>query len=225
MDLKIKWIATIVLFFSLFMKGASSKEILLPKPSYKGKKSVEEAIKQRRTVREFESRPLSIKDLSQILWAADGITDKKRGFRSAPSAGALYPLDIFVVVGKNGVKGLEAGVYQYLPERHLLRPIKESDVRKALAGAALGQMWIAKAPVVIIITGCYGRCTIKYGHRGIRYTYIEAGHVGQNIFLQCGALNLSAGIVGAFYDQRVIECLGIKEENNPILIMPVGYKK
>lgn len=225
MSLKITLIAIIVFFSGLFVKDAPSKEISLPEPCYKGKKSVEEAIKQRRTIRSFKSNPLTINNLSQILWAGDGITDKRRMFRSAPSAGALYPLDIFIVVGKDGTSGLGAGVYQYIPERHSLRLIKEGDVRETLAMAALYQMWIAEAPVVIVITGCYERCTIKYGNRGIPYTYIEAGHVGQNIFLQCEALGLSAGIVGAFYNQKVIECLGIKKKNDPILIMPVGYKK
>ncbi len=225
MSLNITIIATVMVFSALFVKDLSSKEIPLPEPSYKGEKSLEEAIEQRRTIRDFKSNSLTIKNLSQILWAADGITDKRRMFRSAPSAGALYPLDIFVAVGKNGISGLEAGVYQYIPERHSLRLIKEGDVRKLLAKAALQQMWIAGAPVVVVITGCYKRCTIKYGDRGIPYTYIEAGHVGQNIFLQCEALGLSAGIVGAFYNQRVIECLGIKKENDPILVMPVGYKK
>jgi len=214
----IKFIALIIL--SLFL----NREILLPEPSYKGKKSVEEAIKQRRTIRNFKSKSLTIKNLSQILWAADGITDRRRMFRSAPSAGALYPLDIFVVIGRGGVKSFKTGVYRYMPEKHSLRLVKEGDVREKLAMAALYQMWIAKAPVILVITGCYKRSTIKYGERGIRYTYIEAGHVGQNVFLQCESLGLSTAVVGAFYNQKVIECLGIEKENDPILIMPVGYR-
>jgi len=216
-----------VIFAGIFTKSTIAKEIPLPKPCYEGEKSLEEAIKSRRTVRSFRSQALTLTQLSQILWAADGIT-ADRGYiklRAAPSAGALYPLEIFIVVGENGVKDMDAGVYHYIPDGHCLRMIGKEDVRIKVAKAALHQMWMAEAPAIMIITGEYKRCTRKYGERGIPYTYIEAGHVGQNIFLQCETLGLGAGIVGAFHNNEVIKVLGIDKRHDPITIMPVGYKR
>lgn len=215
-----------ILFAGMSIKSAA-EEISLPKPSYVGEKSVEETLRSRRTVRAFKSQALTSDQLSQILWAADGITADV-GYlklRSAPSAGALYPLDIFVVIGENGVMDMETGVYQYMPDGHYIRRIKGKDVRTEVAAAALHQMWIEEAPVTLVITGEYERCTKKYGKRGISYTYIEAGHVGQNIFLECEALGLGAGIVGAFYNDQVVKALGIEKRHDPISIMPVGYKR
>jgi SagB-type dehydrogenase family enzyme len=163
--------------------------------------------------------------LSQLLWAAQGITDERRGFRAAPSAGALYPLDVYAVVGEGGVEGLRAGVYRYYPAKHGLEIISTGDKRRQVANAALSQMWIATAPVVFVITAEYERITRKYGERGIRYAHIEVGHVGQNIFLQAGALGLGAGIVGAFRDASVAEAIGAPKEHEPLIIMPVRYKE
>ena len=202
-----------------------AEKVPLPEPRPKGNVSVEEAISQRRTLRSFKPKALALDQLSQVLWAAQGITDKKRGFRSAPSGGALYPLDVYAVVGKNGVEDLGEGVYLYLPHEHSLRKVADSDRRKGLARAAFGQNWIAQAPVVLTITAEYERITRKYGSRGIRYARIEVGHVGQNIFLQAEAFGLSAGIVGAFEDQSVAEIIGALDDHEPLLIMPVGYKK
>ena len=199
--------------------------IMLPAPLYKGKVSVEEAISSRRTIRSFESTPLTLSQLSQLLWAAQGITDKRRGFRSAPSAGALYPLDVYVVSGENGVEGLSEGVYRFLPHDHALRTIADGDKRNNVADAALGQNWLARAPVVFIITAEYRRTAVKYGKRGVRYAHIEVGHTGQNIFLQAGALGLGAGIVGAFDDRSLAKVIEVPNEHEPLLIMPVGYRK
>lgn len=199
------------------------QEIKLPQPQYEGKVSVERAIKDRRTVRSFKPDALTLGQLSQLLWAAQGITDKGRSYRAAPSGGALYPLDIYAVVGKHGVKELDEGVYLYLPATHSVRKVKEEDQRKRVAEAALWQNWIAEAPVVIVITAEYGRITKKYGERGVRYAHIEVGHVGQNIFLQAEALGLGAGIVGAFDDSSVAGIIGALPRHEPLLIMPVGW--
>ena len=217
----------IVLLSSTIARGETMKEetVALPKPSYEGKMSVEEAIKSRRTVRSFSAAPLTLSQLSQLLWSAQGITDEKRGFRSAPSGGALYPLDVYVAVGKNGVEQLAGGVYRYLPESHALAKTAERDRRKDVARVALGQSWMAEAPVMFVITAEYRRITGKYGNRGVRYATIEVGHVGQNIFLQAGALGLGAGIVGAFDDAGIAEVIGAKAAHEPLLIMPVGYKE
>ena len=195
----------------------------LPEPILKGDVSVEEAIKHRRTVRSYRPNPLTLEQLSQILWAAQGITEDRGYKRAAPSAGALYPMDIYAIVGDDGVKGLKAGIYHYEPHKHAASLIMEGDFRKDVARTSLSQMWMARAPVNLVITSEYSRITGKYGTRGERYAIIEAGHIGQNIFLQAEALGLRAGIVGAFHDKDVIRVMKIKRSHEPLLILPVGY--
>lgn len=207
----------------LYGKGILTKVIKLPEPIHSGSISVEEAIKNRRTVRSFKNNPLTTTQISQILWSAQGITGEGGFKRAAPSAGALYPLDVYIVVGKDGVKSLEAGIYHYLPEKHSIELTVSGDYREKIAAASLRQMWIAEAPVIFIITADYQRCTRKYGERGVRYTHMEVGHVGQNIFLQSEALKLHAGIVGAFYDDELAKALQTPKNYLPMIIMPVGY--
>lgn len=199
--------------------------ILLPMPSHKGTVTVEEALKARRTKRSFKARSLTLKEFSQVLWAAYGVTAKVSGYhlKTSPSAGGLYPIDIYAVVGKDGVGTLAPGVYRFRPENHSIKCIKEGDLRAAVAKHSVHQMWMAKAPVMLVITGEYARCTIKYGQRGVMYTHIEAGHVGQNVFLQAEAIGLKAGIVGAFNNKQIIKTIGIPSSHNPLLIMPVGF--
>jgi len=199
--------------------------IRLSKPIYDGTASVERAIKKRRTIRDFRSKPLTMAQLSQLFWSAQGITDEMMGFRAAPSAGALYPLDVYAVVGDGGVEGLQSGIYHYQPGSHSIQLVGKGDRRQDVAGAALWQMWMAKAPIIFVITSEYERITSKYGKRGIRYAQIEVGHVGQNIFLQSGALGLGAGIVGAFHDDAVNEAIGAPKAYKPLIIIPVGYRK
>jgi SagB-type dehydrogenase family enzyme len=223
-----KWIGMFLSFFlamSLLEVRMGHASILLPRPSSDGKVSVEKAVKERRTIRDFKERILSLAHLSQLLWAAQGITDSVTGRRAAPSGGALYPLDIYVVIGENGVEKIEAGVYHYLPKEHSISLISKGDRRKEIASASLGQRWMAKAPIIFIITAEYRRITGKYGERGIRYALIEAGHVGQNLFLQAEALGLGTGIVGAFNDLEVSKVAGLPPKHEPLLMMPVGYKK
>lgn len=199
--------------------------IKLPQPSLEGKMSVEKAIKGRRTIRDFKEQILSINHLSQLLWAMQGVTDPVAMKRTAPSGGALYPLDIYMVIGEKGVESLEAGVYHYLPEKHTISQISKGDRRKEIALASLQQMWMAKAPIIFVITAEYKRITVKYGERGLRYALIEVGHVGQNLFLQAEALGLGAGIVGAFYDLDISKVMGTPSQHEPLLIMPVGYRR
>jgi len=201
------------------------KVISLPDPSYKGEVSVEEVIKSRRTVRSFRADPLTLSQLSQLLWAAQGITDERKGLRSAPSGGALYPLDVYVSVGEKGVIDLPEGIYRYLPQNHKIEKITEGDRRREIAKASVGQNWMAQAPVIFVITAEYSRITKKYGNRGQRYAHIEVGHVGQNIFLQAEAIGLGAGIVGAFNDQEIAKIINAMPNHEPLIIMPVGYKK
>jgi SagB-type dehydrogenase family enzyme len=195
----------------------------LPTPAFQGTVAVAQALKSRRTIRQFANKPLTQEQLSQLLWAAYGITDP-RGLRTAPSAGALYPLDMYVVVGERQVSGLAAGVYHYLPEKQALEPKRLGDLRHGVARASLHQDWMAEAPVLFIITGEYRRCQVKYGERGIRYTHMESGHAAQNIFLQAEALGLGAGIVGAFENAVLTHTLDLPPAHDPLLILPVGYK-
>ena len=199
--------------------------MILPHPNYDGNISVEKAIKSRRTVRSFSSRPLQLAHLSQLFFAAQGITEDGGFKRAAPSGGALYPLDVYAVVGKGAVEGLDPAVYHYVPSSHKITTIATGDRRGLLATAALHQMWMAHAPVNFVITAEYARICSKYGQRGVRYAIIEAGHVGQNLFLQAEALGLKAGIVGAFNDREVTRVMEIPPEHEPLLIMPVGFSK
>jgi SagB-type dehydrogenase family enzyme len=206
---------------ALKQKGGGSMQ--LPDPKLDGDVSLERTIHQRRTVRSFLSKPLTQKQLSQLLWAAQGIT-APRGFkRAAPSAGALYPMDIYGAVGGGCVEGLNPGVYLYDPATHSFSLTQEGDSRRDIAMASLGQMWMSYAPITLVITAEYSRIMGKYGQRGVRYAMIETGHIGQNIFLQSQAIGLEAGIVGAFEDQKVIQVMGIKKTHEPLLLMPVGY--
>jgi SagB-type dehydrogenase family enzyme len=193
------------------------RKIMLPEPSYSSNISIEEAILRRRSIRDYTPENLSLEELSQLLWAAQGITYQKKGFRASPSAGALYPLELYVVTTD--------GIFHYNPFEHCLEQGYKGDVRKALAKAAVDQKWIADAPVSIVITGVFERITKKYGGRGERYVYMEAGHVAQNIYLECVSLDLGTVVVGAFYDQQVQEVLKLPEDHKPLYIMPVGHPK
>jgi len=192
-----------------------AKEIKLPKPKEKGMTSMEETLNKRRSVRDYKRDPLSLQQVSQLLWAASG---RNLYRRTAPSAGATYPLEIYLVVG--AVEGLEPGFYHYSSSRHSLEMTKEQDVRNRLSRAALGQEMIEEAPICIIIAADYGRTTGHYGQRGNRYVHMEVGHVGQNVSLQAIALSLGTVMIGAFEDREVKEVLGMKEE--PLYIIPVG---
>ncbi|UCG64821.1 MAG: SagB/ThcOx family dehydrogenase [Deltaproteobacteria bacterium] len=197
----------------------------LPEPMLDGDVSLERTIKTRRTVRSFDRKALTLKQLSQLLWAAQGITETGGFKRAAPSAGALYPMDVYAVVGRDCIEKLDPGVHRYSPADHTLSFVQEGDRRKDVAEASLWQMWMADAPLILVITAEYSRIMGKYRQRGVRYAMIEAGHIGQNIFLQCQGMGLEAGIVGAFDDEKVVQVMGIKRTHEPLLIMPVGYRR
>ncbi len=202
-------------------KGEGAHTVKLPEPMLDGGLSVERALQARRSVREFAAGSLSLAQVSQLLWAAQGI-NRPKGRRTAPSAGALYPLEIFLVAGS--VDGLAPAVYLYLPATHELLLKKTGDRRAALANAALGQDWIAGAPVVIVIAAVYQRTTKKYGQRGRSYVDIEAGHAGQNLHLQAVSLGLGSVTIGAFDDDELKTLLGMHEDVEPIAITPVGWE-
>ncbi|MGB9741710.1 MAG: SagB/ThcOx family dehydrogenase [bacterium] len=210
------WLAMIVIA-GAGMKGGDSL-IILPQPDTVGRVTVEQALKHRRSVRSFTAEPLGIEDVSQLLWAAQGRTGKSWG-RTAPSAGATYPMEVFLVAGR--VTGLDSGIYQYLVEHHALKPVRRGDFRNELAGAALGQNAISSAPAVLVLTCEYQRTTARYGERGIRYVHMEAGHIGQNVSLECVARGLGTVMIGAFIDASVQRVLDTKYE--PLYIMPIGH--
>ncbi len=191
----------------------------LPAPALGGKRSVERALARRRSVREYTASPLTVNELSHLLWAAQGITGDD-GARTAPSAGALYPLEISIVVGD--VEGLPSGVYGYDPATHALALVAEGDRRAELASAALDQECVRTAPVVIVVAAVYGRTTGTYGGRGRRYVQQEVGHAAQNVCLEAVALDLGTAVVGAFDDRGVksVACLARREE--PQCLLPVG---
>ena len=204
--------------------------IKLSVPQLKGEVSLEETILKRRSVRKYSSEPLDLSQLSQILWSAQGITGT-RGFRAAPSAGATYPLEIFIFVGKQGViasgvkqppEELHAGIYHYEVDSHSLSLHTLGDLRSDLASAALDEEFIVKAPVDIVICALYHRTYYIYGRRGERYVHMEVGHVGENIHLQAVALGLATVEVGAFYDEEVSKVLRVDAQIKPLYIMPMG---
>lgn len=196
-------------------------KVVLPDPSRTGKHSLEQLLSQRRSIREYPEKALTIAELGQLLWSAQGITHQ-RGFRTAPSAGALYPLELYVAAGL--VDGLPAGVYHYQPQQHQLEKISDADVRKKLSKAALSQPWVKDAAVVVVFTADYDRTTVKYGKRGLRYVHIEVGHAAQNLFLQSESLGLATVVVGAFNDRDVSKVLGMPDDLDALLMMPVGKK-
>jgi SagB-type dehydrogenase family enzyme len=198
----------------------STSLTLLPTPIYKSKTSIEEALKSRRSVREYKEGPITLQQVSQLLWAAQGITSVN-GFRTAPSAGALYPLEIYIVSGN--VLNLPAGVYHYVPANHALELITAGDGRMDLTRAAQNQDSIKLAVADIVIAANYKKTTVKYGNRGTRYVDMEAGHVAQNISLQVVSLKLGTVTIGAFNNSVVKSVLNLPQEEEPLYIMPIGY--
>lgn len=229
---KITFVSTCLVFILLFtlvcsfcVKPSFSQEIKitiqLPSPRYKGDTSLEETIFKRKSVRAYKDEALKLIDISQLLWAAAGRTiDAVSGpTRSYPSAGGIYPLEIYLVAGK--VEGLLSGIYLYNWKEHSLTFTKEGDFRKELCSAALNQRMVQEAPVSIVFTATSEKTLRRYGQRGRRYVFMDAGGAGQNLHLQAEAMGLGTVIIGAFSDEEVEEILGSRDQT-PLYIMPVG---
>lgn len=197
------------------LSSLEGEEIMLPEPDLDSDFSLAEAMGKRRSVRNFSGRELELDQISQILWAAQGITQRTTGYRTTPSAGALYPLEIFLVKSD--------GAFHYEPEEHKLEKLLSEDLREKLAEGSLFQGFIAIAPASIIITAVYERTTVKYGDRGIRYVHMEAGHCCQNILLQSVAMGLGAVPVGAFDDDYIQNLLNLPSDYKVLYVIPVGY--
>lgn len=189
--------------------------IALSPPKTKGEISLEEAIAKRRSKRDFLNKPLELDQLSQILWAA----------KSVPSAGGLYPLEVYLVVREKGVKGLEGGVYHYLSKKHSLKLHFKKDAHQDFVAACLGQEACDLAPVSLLIAAVYERTTGKYGERGIQYVWLEAGHAAENIALQVAALDLGTVPIGAFIDEELIRVLKLPADQKPLYILPLGWPR
>ena len=216
---KLKIIFILSLLVGWCLSG--KEKIKLPFPSYKSNVSVEEALKKRRSIRKYEKSPLTLKELSQILWAVDGKTADWGG-RTAPSAGATYPLEIFVVV--RNVESLKPGLYHYDSKNHSIKLVKARDFSDELCSFCLNQVFVKKDAFNIIIAAEFERTTAYYRKRGEMYVLLEAGHAAQNVYLQAIALSLGTVSVGAFYDNLVKETLNLPENEEPLYIMPVGRK-
>lgn len=199
--------------------GYSTQIVHLPQPRLDSGTSVEKALLGRRSVREYPDEPLTIAEIGQILWAAQGVTSPD-GLRTAPSAGALYPLELYVVAGN--VSGLADGTYRYRPQTHTLVPILTGDRRGELSAAALHQAAIRTAPASLVFSAVVARTTGKYGKRGVRYVYMDHGHAAENVYLQAVALDLGTVVIGAFDDDGVRRVMSLSPEEEPLSIMPVG---
>lgn len=196
-----------------------AQTIRLPEARLSGALSVERALQGRRSLRDFGDRPLALQELAQLLWAAQGLTHAG-GYRTAPSAGALYPLEVYAVVGN--VTGLKVGVYRYLPIEHQLARVVEGDRRGTVATAALSQNWIRQAPAILVIAGVFERTARKYGVRATQYVHFEAGCAAQNVALQGVAEGIGSVVVGAFDDAAVVGAAGLAPGERPIALLPVG---
>jgi len=217
-------IGAFIMFLQANEKNQSQKEngsetITLPDPDYDGEYSIEQTLLRRRSIRSYSDEPLSLAEISQLLWAAQGITNRQ-GYRTAPSAGALYPLEVYLVAGN--VNDLLDGIYHYVPRGHKLEKVVKGDKRVELWAASLRQDCVAEGAAVIVLSAVYKRTTWKYGKRGNQYVHIEVGHAAENVFLQAVALDLGAVIIGAFYDDKVQKVINMRKEEIPLLIIPIG---
>jgi SagB-type dehydrogenase family enzyme len=201
------------------INASVQQTIKLPPPVFSSKTSVEEALLKRRSVRDYKKEPLEIQDIAQLLWAAQGITSED-GHRTAPSAGALYPLEIYLVSGN--INTLPAGVYHYTPGDHSLTLVEAGDKRKLLAASALMQGSITRSAAVLVVSGVYARTTIKYFGRGEKYVHMEAGHCSQNIYLQAVSIDIGTVVMGAFTDTLVKKVLNLPRYVEPLYLMPIG---
>lgn len=211
------------------LKKLEDNTYQLPSPNYDGELSIEASMLQRRSQRDYKPDAISTQQLSQVLWAAYGITESieepaflRGGLKTAPSAGARYPLDIYALVGN--VDGLNKGLYKFLPQGHRLEQIHNKDLRPELCVASYEQLMIQEAPVILVYTAVFERCTSKYGERGReRYVCMDLGHSAENVYLQVQSLGLGTCAVGAFNDAEVQKIINTSEEEEALYIMPIGY--
>jgi SagB-type dehydrogenase family enzyme len=201
---------------SALAQGKGSEEpFKLPPPRYESEVSIEKALLERRSIRSYKEEPLTLNDLSQILWAAQGITEPKKGLRAAPSPRALYLLQVYVLPGN--VTNLPMGTYRYEPQGHEL--VKTADGnKKAELFQAAGQTPIKNAPVALVITG------LSEKTKNPAWIYLEAGHAAENVYLQSVSLKLGTVAMAGFKEEEVRKVLNLPEKERVIYIMPMGKK-
>ena len=212
--------SSLLLLFLLLIPTLSFAEdmiIKLPKPVEKGTVSLEETIKKRRSKRNFSGKDLTLDEISQLLWSCQGITEQKRGYRSAPSAGATYPLEIYLVN--------KEGLFHYIPRTHSMERLDEKDLRGELRDACFGQGFVKDAAINIVISADFKRTSGRYRKKGENFVYIEVGHAAENVHLQAVALGLGSVSVGAFSDDAIKKLLHLPEELVPVYVIPIGYIK
>ncbi len=202
--------------------GHSTDIVQLPTPRFDSETPVEKTLLSRRSVREYRDEPLTLAEIGQLLWAAQGVT-APGGLRTAPSAGALYPLELYIVAGN--VNALAPGIYRYRPQTHTLTLMLTGDRRDELSAAALHQSTIRKAPASLVFSAIFARTTGKYAERGIRYVYMDLGHAAENVYLQAVSLHLGTVVIGAFADDSIKRIMSMPPEEEPLSIMPVGRTK
>ncbi len=208
--------------------GMKEGKIKLPAPALRGRMTVEESLEKRRSIRSYRDEALTLAQVSQLLWSAYGISDSTtftaRSLRTAPSAGATYPLELYLMV--RNVRGLEPGLYRYHVEGHSLSLYSSGDISRAVADASLGQMMLHDAPASLIYTAIYSRITGRYGDRGAeRYLFMDIGHSAQNVYLQATAMGLGTCAVGAFDDERLASVVNPPLEEVILYLMPLGIPK
>ncbi len=205
------------------LQAQEGRVIELPAARLDRGASIERVLSERRSVREYADRPISLEDAAQLLWAAQGVTEPRRGLRTAPSAGATYPLETYLVAGE--VTDLAPGLYRYVPAEHRLELVQEGDLRHRLAEASLRQRAVADAPVSIVLAAVYARTEGRYGGRTPRYVHMEVGTAAQNISLQAVSLGLGTVYIGAFRDDEVARLLALPDDEAPLAVLPAGWPR
>jgi SagB-type dehydrogenase family enzyme len=203
------------------LKEEASQAIKLPEPRTDGGISVEKALQERRSIRSFGDQPLALAEVSQLLWAAQGITDDK-GHRTAPSAMEAYPLQIYLLA--SNVTGLPSGVYHYLPEGHNLIAMQKSGLDDLYSSSAGQEAWIKGAPAIFIITSVFERLNRMMGKDSSRFVYVEAGTAAENLLLEVVSLGLASTYTAGFDANRTEELLGLPSGEKIIGVLPVGRR-
>lgn len=209
---------------SMYKEYPDKPSITLPAPEPAVTSSVDQALRQRRSIRSYSDRPLNKEQLSYLLWASTGIQRRERNFefRTAPSAGALYPIETYVVV--NNVENVLQGLYHYSIKRHTLEELQTGDISQAITTAAMGQRICSQAAVVFIWTAVFQRTKWRYQDRAYRYIYLDAGHIAQNLALSATSLGLGSCQIGALFDEEVNKIVRVDGiEESTIYMTVVGW--
>ena len=205
-----------------YKQYGKAKSIALPSPQRRGGAPLWDVLKRRRSIRKYKPKPLTLLNLSQLLWASQGITERKNELRASPSAGALYPNETYMI--GNDVEELAKGIYHYSVKDHRLELLREGDFGKEAGKAALDQGFAGNAPVLFVMSAVFARSLWKYGERGYRYVYMDAAHAAQNLVTAASALGLGSCLVGALYDGECNELLELDgTEESVIYMCSVGY--